>query len=124
MPRKSKKGVKIEYIDDPALAEKALRLLPKWEDDKKKLYEDKEFALSSLKDEIREFNKTGDITYLMMTINDIIKYSKISITDICKKTGLSRQTIYNTIGNNNVPKLDTFVTIMTSLGYKIFLKPI
>jgi probable addiction module antidote protein len=88
------------------------------------LYKDKKFALSRLKDEIKEFNKTGDMTYLMMVLNNIIKYSNISITDICKKTGLSRQTIYNTISNNNAPRLDTFTTIMTSLGYKISLKPL
>ncbi|MDR0571563.1 MAG: hypothetical protein LBG48_01790 [Rickettsiales bacterium] len=104
------------------LAEKVAKA-PKWEDTKKELYKDKEFALLSLKNEIKEFNKTGDMTYLMMVINDIIKYSNMNITDICKKTGLSRQTIYNTIGNNNMPKMDTFVTILMSLGYKISLKP-
>jgi DNA-binding phage protein len=104
------------------LAEKIAKS-PKWEDEKKELYKDNEFALMRLKSEIKEFNKTGDITYLMMTINNIIKYSNISITDICKKTKLSRQTIYNAISNNNVPKLDTFITIITNLGYKVSLKP-
>jgi probable addiction module antidote protein len=96
---------------------------PKWEDTKKELYKDDEFALLRLKSEVKEFNKTGDMTYLMMALGDIIKYSNISITDICRKSKLSRQTIYNAISNNNIPKVDTFATIMTSLGYKMSLKP-
>jgi probable addiction module antidote protein len=80
--------------------------------------------LLNLKNEVKEFNKTGDMTYLILALNDIIKYSNISVTDICRKTGLSRQTIYNAISSNHMPKIDTFITIIGSLGYKIALKPL
>ena len=74
--------------------------------------------------EVKEFNKTGDIYYLLKVVNDIIKYSDISITEITNNTGLSRPTIYNIINKHNIPKLDTISLLLKELGYRICIEPI
>ena len=106
------------------ISENVLNSLPKWEDTKAGLFKNKEFALSSFDYEVKEFNKTGDIYYLLKVVNDIIKYSDISITEITNNTGLSRPTIYNIINKNNIPKLDTISLLLKELGYRICIEPI
>lgn len=97
---------------------------PKWEDTEKELFRDKELALGFLKEEIKEFNKGGDVKYLLNAINLLIQYSNISITEIEKCTGLTRTTVYNIINQKNEPKLSTLQSILKEFGYTICLKPI
>ena len=95
-----------------------------WEEHKKELFKNSDLAKAVLDDEIEEFNKTGEIQYLSKVIEDLLKYSNISITEIQKTTNISRPSVYNIIKNETNPKFDTIQKILNILGYQLKVEPI
>jgi probable addiction module antidote protein len=43
--------------------------------------------------------------------------------DISKKTGLNREHLYNSLGENGNPTLQTLTTVVDTLGYELRIKP-
>lgn len=78
---------------------------------------DEEFAKMSIKDELQEFHKTGEIKYLIKTINAASK--AFGINNLEKKVGISRQAIHAIISEKSMPKFDTALLILRALGYQL-----
>ncbi len=95
----------------------------KWDDfvveDFKK---DKEFAQLRIKSELKEFQKTGDATYLLTNLN---RYAKaFGFTNLEHETGISRQALYSILNGKSIPRLDTMWLILKALGYTFSFKQI
>jgi len=43
--------------------------------------------------------------------------------DVAKKTGLAREHLYNSLGENGNPTLHTLITVLDALGYRLKIEP-
>lgn len=103
---------------------KQINSFPTWKEHKKEILKDREYVKMLLENEVEEFNRTEDPTYLIKAIEDSLKYSDLCITDIQRATKLSRQTIYNIINKKNIPQFSTIQKLLNNFGYKILIKKI
>ena len=78
---------------------------------------DKEFASRAVKNELIEFQKTGEMRYLIKNINRASK--AFGINNLEKKVGISRQAIHAIISEKSMPKFDTALLILRALGYQL-----
>jgi len=47
-----------------------------------------------------------------------------NISDVARKSNITRQTIYNMIYQNHIPNLDTIIKLSNHLGYRLKLEKI
>jgi probable addiction module antidote protein len=102
-----------------AFAEK----LPDWEDAEVQMFkEDKEFLGRSVQYELEEYEKTGDICYLLLTLKQAAKAK--GWVALSQATGLSRPALYNALSGKSSPKVDTLTKILQALGFRMYFKRI
>ena len=87
------------------------------------LDEDKEFLNEFVNVTFDEFNNDGNLEYLLSSLKYIAK-AHDGMSAISKKTGLSRQALYNAFKPNGNPKLSSFNSIVNALGFKLKIEPI
>jgi probable addiction module antidote protein len=83
---------------------------------------DKELASICLDDEIKEYNNTGDISYLKQQLKSMAK--AYGWSNLERDTRLTRATLYSTLNNKTEPKLKNFLNIINVLGFKLSIEPI
>lgn len=81
--------------------------------------EDPELAEMCLKDEIKEYNKTGDMTYLLRTLERIIR--AFGINRYTKENKIHRSTLNNVFRARHEPEISTMNSILKPLGYEAVL---
>ena len=97
--------------------------MPDWDSFVTDLYrEDAELAMLSLREEFEMFEQTGDNRYLFKTLERMIRAR--GIQNITRKTGMSRQTIYNFLNGKMSPRMDTMTKLLNTLGLRFYLAPI
>jgi probable addiction module antidote protein len=69
---------------------------------------------------IKEYRKTQDLKWFFRKLTILVKAKGFS--NISKKTGMSRRTIYNTLESENIPRLDTFINILNAVDVKLDFK--
>ena len=80
-----------------------------------KFKNDKEFAKMYLDSEIEEYNKTGNIYFVLDALK--LMATAYGWTRLERETGLKRATLYNTLNNKSEPKISTFQKILNALGF-------
>jgi len=78
---------------------------------------DEAFASRAVQNELIEFQKTGEMKYLIKNINRASK--AFGINNLEKKVGISRQAIHAIISEKSMPKFDTALLILRALGYQL-----
>jgi probable addiction module antidote protein len=102
-----------------AFAEK----LPDWEDTEVQMFkEDEAFLERSIQHELEEYEKTGDIRYLLLTLKQAAKAK--GWVALSQATGLSRPALYNALSGKSSPKVDTLTKILQVLGFRMYFKRI
>ena len=66
---------------------------------------------------LSEILKDGDMEEFLSALNDIARAKGIS--EISKKSGLSRESLYKTFKPNSHPRFDTVLRVLNSLGIKL-----
>lgn len=84
---------------------------------------DKEFLNSFVNIAFEEYNNDNNVENLVVALKCVAQ-AKGGITLLAEKTGLSRQTIYNTFSLNGSPKLSSFMKILNVLGFEFKIVPI
>ena len=69
---------------------------------------------------IKEYRKTQDIKWFFRKLSILVKLKGFSY--VSRKTGISRKTIYNTLENENMPRVDTLLHILNAVNLKIDFK--
>jgi probable addiction module antidote protein len=104
------------------LIEKAKKL-PKWDDISAEEYRnDPELAAMRIKTELSEFEKTGEIKYLLSTLEKVAKAK--GFTALERETGISRPALYAILTGKSAPRIDTLVKILHALGFTLKVKPL
>ncbi|MCP4482762.1 MAG: putative addiction module antidote protein [bacterium] len=80
------------------------------------LTENKNEADKYLELAFKEYDKTGDEKVLLIALKQVAK-AKGGFSELSKKTGLSRESLYKTLSEKGNPKLHTFKAILDALGY-------
>lgn len=89
-----------------------------WEKFEAELYiEDPELAEMCFKSELNEYQKTGDMTYVLRQLKTMAK--AFGWTELERKTGLRRSTLYTILEGKKEPKLGSFTKILEAFGYRI-----
>lgn len=81
--------------------------------------EDPELAEMCLRDEIKEYNKTGNMTYVLQTLETIIR--AFGIKKYAEKNKIHRSTLNNVFRARHEPEINTMNTILKPLGYEAVL---
>jgi probable addiction module antidote protein len=75
-----------------------------------------------LENEIEEYNKTGDMTYLRKQLRSMAK--AYGWNNLEKETKLTRATLHNILNGKSNPKLNSFLNIINALGFRISMEPL
>ena len=84
--------------------------------------EDPQEAEAFLKAAIEEYNEDGDTTAFFQSLHILAK-SKGGITQLAKKSSLTRQNLYRIFNNNVNPQFNTIGMILDALGFKLTIEP-
>lgn len=94
------------------------RTMPKWNeffiDEFKK---DPKFVTESVQGELDLYAQTGDISYLLSTLRDVV--SAKGWVWLSKETGLSRPTLYEALNGRSKPRFETITKILGALGFRM-----
>ena len=72
---------------------------------------------------LEEFEKDGDMDALLLAIKQVAEV-KGGITELAKKTNLSRQNLYKIFSHKINPRFDNIVKILNALGYTFAIKKV
>lgn len=70
-----------------------------------------------------EYEKNNDEKVLLLALKQVAK-AKGGFSELSRKTGLSRESLYKTLSEKGNPKLHTFKTILDALGYNFKIQHI
>ena len=97
--------------------------LPGWDETEVQLFQENEqFLQRSIQSELEDYEKTGDIRYLLLTLRQAAKAK--GWTALSQQTGFSRQALYNALSGRSSPKVDTLAKILQVLGFRLYFKRI
>ncbi len=95
-----------------------------FEEDQIKRLKQPKFAALYLKSVIDDVMKDGDMSFLALALQDIIK-AHGNISSIAEEADISRQHLHRLIsGKTDNPTLMTFVSILKAVGLKIDILPL
>jgi probable addiction module antidote protein len=72
---------------------------------------------------LEEYENDGDIDALLIAIKRVAEV-KGGITELAKKTNLSRQNLYKIFSHKVTPRFDNIVKILNALGYRFAIKKV
>jgi len=75
-----------------------------------------------LKASLEAVQETGDSRIFNQALNDVAKMQ--TITEVAKKSGLGRTSIYKALAQDSQPRFDTIQKVMSALGYKLTIEHI
>lgn len=99
------------------------RKMPKWDDlVVEQFKKDPELMRFSIESELEEFDKTGEIVYLLETLNKASK--AVGIAKLERETGITRAALYAVLKGKSIPRVDNLVKILHALGFSLSVKPL
>ncbi len=87
------------------------------------LSESPENLIGYLETSFEEFENDGDIGALLLAIKRVAEL-KGGISELSRKTNLSRQNLYKIFSHKVNPRLDTIIKILNALGYTFSIKEV
>lgn len=87
----------------------------------KQLTANPEEIMTYLDVSLEEYEKDGDIDALLIAIKRVAEV-KGGITELAKKTNLSRQNLYKIFSHKVNPRFDTITKILNVLGYRFAIR--
>ena len=86
------------------------------------LQKDPKLADLFLKNAFKDYQEDGDEKMLFLALKQLT-IARGGFSDLSKKTGLSRESLYKTLSITGNPKFQTLKIILESLGYVFAIKP-
>jgi len=72
---------------------------------------------------LEEYEKDGDIDALLLAIRRVAEV-KGGMTELARKTGLSRQNLYKIFSHKISPRFENIIKILNALGYTFAIKKV
>ena len=109
-------------IGELANGEKLYKFMPEYYDnlDYKELKNNPKKIIEFEKFIVKEYRSNQDLKWFFRKLNILVKVKGFS--NIARKTGITRKTIYNTLENENMPQLDTFLHILNAVDLRLDFK--
>jgi len=79
---------------------------------------DEEYQKMYLNASIQEFINDGDYDVFFKSLEHVVR-ARMSISELSKKTGITRKALYEMFRGERVPRLDTIGRLLKELGYTI-----
>lgn len=87
-----------------------------WDDFMLEELRDKEFAVGYLNESLAD---EEDLTLFLIALQRVMKAQKVKMTDLAKKSGVSREKLYTILSEKGNPEWKTLKAILDGLGYKL-----
>ena len=81
------------------------------------------FAHAYLKVTLEEFEQDQEVHFFLSAIKNIAE-ARGGMTDLARKTGLSRQNLYKIFSAKSMPRVDTLNAILNALGFRLSVQPL
>ncbi|MCM1010790.1 MAG: helix-turn-helix domain-containing protein [Fusobacterium sp.] len=82
--------------------------------------QDEEYQKMYLNSAIEEFIADGNYDLFFQSLEQVIR-ARMSISELSKKTGITRKAIYEMFRGERVPRLDTIGKLLKELGYTLYV---
>ncbi len=86
-----------------------------------KRLQDPEFAQYYLEATLEDYEEDGDTESLLLAMRDVAQ-AQGGIGKLAKRTGISRQHLYDVLASKHNPRLDNLLEILSGLGFRIRLE--
>jgi len=80
-------------------------------------------ATEYLKASLEEYASDGDLEAFLTALRTVVD-AQGGISELARKTELNRQTLYRTLSTAGNPRIKTLHSILSSLGFKLSVKPL
>jgi len=79
---------------------------------------DEEYQKMYLNASIQEFINDGDYDVFFKSLERVVK-ARMSISELSRKTGITRKALYEMFRGERIPRLDTIGKLLKELGYTL-----
>ena len=83
-----------------------------------KALQDEEYQKMYLNASIQEFINDGDYDLFFYSLEQVVK-ARMSISELSRKTGITRKALYEMFKGQRSPRLDTIGKLLKELGYSL-----
>lgn len=80
--------------------------------------QDEEYQKMYLNSAIQEFITDGDYDLFFQSLEQVVR-SRMSISELSQKTGITRKALYEMFKGERTPRLDTIGKLLKELGYTL-----
>lgn len=101
--------------------ETVLKHTTSYEDNLVKRLKDPELAQAYLEAALESYEADKDTEVLLLALRDVSK-AQGGIGKLAKRTGISRQHLYDVFASKHKPRLDNLLSILSGLGFRIRLE--
>ena len=83
-----------------------------------KVLQDEEYQKMYLNSAIQEFVIDGDYDLFFQSLENVVK-ARMSISELSKRTGITRKALYEMFRGERTPRLDTIGKLLKELGFTL-----
>lgn len=83
-----------------------------------KVLRDEEYQKMYLNSAIQEFITDGDYDLFFQSLEQVVR-SRMGISELSQKTGITRKALYEMFKGERTPRLDTIGKLLKELGYTL-----
>lgn len=80
--------------------------------------QDEEYQKMYLNNAIQEFISDGNYDLFFLSLEQVVR-ARMSISELSKKTGITRKALYEMFKGERTPRLDTIGKLLKELGYTL-----
>ena len=83
----------------------------------------REAAIDYLQVTLEEYQIDGDTSFFLKEIQTVVE-AQGGIEEVAKRTAMAPETLSKILSNEEAPRIDTLVTILTALGCRLSIEPL
>jgi len=82
-----------------------------------------EKARSYLNVSLEEYQVDGELPFLLLGLRNVVE-AHGGVPTLAKRTGIAPKELSEILSGEAAPRLDTFISILTALGYRLSIAPL
>ena len=99
-----------------------MREMGNWREYLMERLSDPENAINYLDVSLEEYQADGDTDFFLMGLQNVVE-AQGGVSTFAERTGLEKETLLELLSNGAAPRIDTFSTIVKTLGCRLSIKP-
>lgn len=88
-----------------------------------RLAADKKRAIGYLDVALEEYQDDGDTPFFLLGLQNVVE-ARGGVAEVAKQAGIKAQCLSDMLANDETPRLDMLITILTVLGCRLLIRPL